>query len=102
IRRTASDVELHVDATDDALVVADVSGRDATGMEELGRTFGGALAAGRLGAKADGDSRLAELLELARVSPRKDGSFRLEAAFPVEMVRHWIGDCDPRPKTVPE
>lgn len=102
IRRTASDVELHVDATDDALIVADVSGQDATGMEELGRTFGGALAAGRLGAKAEGDSKLAELLELARVSPRKDGSFSVETALPAETVRHWIGDCTPRPRDVPQ
>ncbi|MBM4364057.1 MAG: hypothetical protein FJ104_15360, partial [Deltaproteobacteria bacterium] len=93
VRAAARDVELHVDARDDALLVADVRGGDVTGMDELGRTFGGALSAARLAARARGEDRLVELLDLARVAPGNDATFRVEAALPLHVVEEALGDC---------
>jgi hypothetical protein len=90
--RAAEDVELHVDATEDVLIVADVRGRRPSDMDNLARTFGGALSAARVTARAQGNEAFAELLDLARVSPSV-GSFVVEAAMPVEFIKRQLGGC---------
>lgn len=93
--RAAKDVELHVDATDDVLIVADVTGDAPAQMRDLARTLGGALSAARVTARAQGDDNLLELLDLARVSP-SERNFRLEAALPLSVIQRQLGDCSKR------
>jgi hypothetical protein len=88
----AKDVELHVDAAEDVLIVADVSGDAASEMNRLARTLGGALSAARITARAQGNEAFAELLDLARVTPAT-GSFVVEAAMPVEFIKRQLGGC---------
>lgn len=88
----ASRVELHVDAMEDVAAVVRVDGRDAAALSDLARSLGGAIAAGRLQARATGDDRLAELLDAARVSP-EDGRFSLELAVPVATLERWFDGC---------
>lgn len=90
--QAADDVELHVDATVDVLIVADVRGDAPSEMEQLARTLGGALSAARITARAQGNESFAELLDLARVSP-SNGSFVVEAAMPVEFIKRQLGGC---------
>jgi hypothetical protein len=90
--RAAKDVELHVDATEDVLIVADVSGDAPRAMENLARTLGGALSAARVAARAQGNDAFAELLDLARVTP-STGSFVVEAAMPAEFIKRQLGGC---------
>jgi hypothetical protein len=90
--RAAEDVELHVDATEDVLIVADVRGGTPSDMNNLARTFGGALSAARITAQAQGNEAFAELLDLARVTPSA-GSFVVEAAMPVEFIKRQLGGC---------
>jgi hypothetical protein len=90
--RAAEDIMLHVDATEDVLIVADVMGRAPSDMNNLARTLGGALSAARLTARAQGNDALVELLDLARISP-SPGSFAVEAAFPVDFIERQLGGC---------
>jgi hypothetical protein len=93
--RAAKDVELHVDAMEDLLVVADVTGGSPADMQKLARTFGGALSAARLTARAQGNDSFSELLDLARVTPSV-GSFTVEAAMPVDFIKKQLGGCSKR------
>jgi hypothetical protein len=85
-------IELHVDASDDVAIVADATGPTATDVDDLGKTLGAALSLGRLKAQSDGDEKLAELMELARVSPR-DGRFSMELALPMPLIQREMGPC---------
>lgn len=85
-------IELHADTRDDVLIVADVGGAEATRVEELGRALAGAMAVGRVKARAESDAVLQQLLERSRVS--LDGkTFRVEAAFPLALIANRLGDC---------
>jgi hypothetical protein len=86
-------VGLHVDASRDVGIVADLRS-DATGdAVDLGKSVGAALALARLAAQAEGQSELAELLEFARVVPN-EGGFRLELGLPLEVLqRHLEKTC---------
>jgi hypothetical protein len=88
----ASRVELHVDAMQDVAAVVRVEGEDGAALSELARTLGGALAAGRLEAKAKGEGELVELLDAARVLT-DDGRFSVELALPQELLERWFERC---------
>lgn len=92
LRAAANHVELHVDASSDVLIVADVDGPDGPSVADLGKTLGGAISLGRMQAKADEDPRLAGLLEGARIVPRGD-SFQTEVALPLELLERELADC---------
>jgi hypothetical protein len=67
IHETVERVEIHVDASEDVAVVAEVAGPAGREMEDLSKLFGAALSMGRLNAKREGEDELAELLDHARV-----------------------------------
>ncbi len=85
-------IELHADAVRDVALVARVTGPEGAQLDDLGKSFGAALALGRLQAKASGSKELAELLEHARVERGMSG-FSLELALPIEVVERWFGRC---------
>lgn len=97
LRGAVSQVELHVDASEDVAIVAEVTGPVAADVDDLGKTLGTALSLGRLKAQADGEEQLAELLDLARVSPR-NGRFSLDLALPLPMIQKVMGRCLERRK----
>jgi len=89
----AQRVELHVDASRDVGIVANVQGEDASAMEDLGKSMGGLLAGARLKSMAEGEEELAELLDLARVRPRANGTFGLEVGLPLELLQKQLAFC---------
>lgn len=91
LQAAASSIELHLDATRDVGLVADVKGDDASRLQDLGKAVGGALAMARGRAVASGDTDTAELLEYARVVPGEKLS--LELAIPFEEVRKRLAFC---------
>ncbi len=97
LRGAVSQVELHVDASEDVAIVAEVTGPVAADVDDLGKTLGTALSLGRLKAQADGEEQLAELLDLASVSPR-NGRFSLDLALPLPMIQNVLGRCRERRK----
>lgn len=92
LRGAIENVELHVDASDDVAMVAEVTGPDAEQVKDFSKTLGTALSLGRLKAQSDGDDKLAELLDYARVSPR-GGRFSVELALPIEVIQRQMGPC---------
>jgi hypothetical protein len=92
LRGALERIEIHVDAADDVALVADATGPTAADVDDLGKTLGSALSLGRLKAQSDGDERLADLMELARVSPRS-GRFSLEMALPMPLIQREMGPC---------
>jgi len=88
----ASRVELHVDAMEDVAAVVRMEGEDRAALGDLARSLGGALAAGRLQAKARGDAPLVELLDAARVVDGGQG-LSLELALPASTVERWFEGC---------
>jgi hypothetical protein len=97
LQGAAERVELHVDTRNDAdvLIVADANGQNPAQVDDLAKSLGAALAVARVKARHDGDDALAELLDLARVSP-ESGKFRLEVALPLETLRQRFGRCAER------
>jgi hypothetical protein len=91
----AGRVELHVDAMEDVAAVVRVEGEDRAALGDLARTLGGALAAGRLKAKAGADQPLVELLDAARVVD-EGGQLSLELALPAKTVERWFEGCTGR------
>ncbi|WP_437336751.1 hypothetical protein [Sorangium sp. So ce394] len=92
LRGAVGQVELHVDASEDVAIVADVTGPVAADVDDLGKTLGTALSLARLKAQSDGEEQLVELLDLARVSPRK-GRFSMDLALPLPMIQKAMGRC---------
>ena len=74
-------------------MVADVAGPGGQDLDDLSKSFGAALAVGRIKAKSDGDGdeKLAELLDYAKVSPGS-GQFTVEVALPIEALKD-LGPC---------
>ncbi|WP_437923366.1 hypothetical protein WMF37_30590 [Sorangium sp. So ce291] len=95
LRGAVGQVELHVDASEDVAIVADVTGPVAADVDDLGKTLGTAISLGRLKAQADGEEQLAELLDLARVSPH-EGRFSMDLALPLPMIEKAMGNCRKR------
>lgn len=92
LRGALERIELHVDASEDVAIVADATGPTANDVDDLGKTLGSALSLGRLKAQSDGDEKLAELMELARISPH-NGRFSLEMALPMPVIQRQMGPC---------
>jgi hypothetical protein len=95
LQDAAQEVKLHVDASRDVAVVADLGGDDKDKVTDLGKTLGGVLSLARLKAQADGDADLTELLDLARVRP-EGGAFRAELALPLSMLEKQLSWCRER------
>jgi hypothetical protein len=91
IKKVVEHVDLHADASDDVAMTADVSGLSEEDMEDLSKSFGAALAVGRIKAQNDGDEKLAELLDYAKVKPR-GSSFSVDVALPFELLSE-LGPC---------
>jgi hypothetical protein len=91
VRDVAERVLLHVDATDDLLLVADVRGEPSQ-VRDLGTALGGALALGRLQAAKENQGLLGELLDQSRVVPG-EGGFLLEMALPLAAIEEQLGAC---------
>jgi hypothetical protein len=88
----ADEVKLHVDASGDVAIVADVSGGEPAAMADLGRALGGAMSLARLKARAEGEDELAALLDFAGVS-NIGGGIRAEVALPLEFLESKLADC---------
>src|SRR5262249_41267929 len=84
VKTAAQSVQLHGDAMHDVGVVADMKGTDAQQVAELRKLFGGAVAAARARAAAEGHPEQAQVLDLSRVlEPTGDGTrFRVELGLP--------------------
>jgi hypothetical protein len=98
VREVAKSVELHLDATRDVGLVANVKGDDPVRLTDLGKALGGALVAARARAVATGHSDDAELFEYARVVPGHE-TFSLEMAVPYEVLRARLAHCGRDPGT---
>lgn len=102
IRETVERVEIHIDASEDVAVVAEVAGPAGQEMKDLSRLFGAALSMGRLNAKREGRDELAELLDYAKVetqarrppweSKPEEQRFSVDVALPVELLKN-LGPC---------
>jgi hypothetical protein len=91
IQQIVERVDIHVDASDDVAMVADVGGPGGQDMEDLSKSFGAALAVGRMKAQNDGEEKLAELLDYAKVRPG-GGQFSVDMALPIEVLKD-LGPC---------
>ena len=92
LRDVAQNVELHVDATSDVALVAEVKGSDEDKVTDLGKSLGAALALARMRAQAEGQKDVAQLLDFANVRPDGD-SFKLEMAVPLEALKERLAFC---------
>ncbi len=101
IKSVVQHVDFHADAADDVAMVAEVRGANGEvndDMEDLAKSFGAALAVGRIKAQEDGDEKLAQLLDYAKVKPY-GGAFSVDVALPFELLKE-LGPCrkdDDRP-----
>ena len=92
LRDVAQNVELHVDASSDVALVAEVRGEHADKVTDLGKSLGAALSLARMRAQAEGEKDVAQLLDFARVQPDGD-SFKLEMAVPLEALKERLAFC---------
>jgi hypothetical protein len=92
LAEVAQNVELHVDASSDFAMTAQVKGADAAKVTDLGKSLGGALSLARLKAQAEGEKELAQLLDFAKVKPDGD-EFKLELAVPLELIQQQLAFC---------
>jgi hypothetical protein len=92
LKEVADSVELHMDASSDMAMVAEIRGADASKVTDLGKSLGAALSVARLKAQADGNQDLAQMLDFAKVQP--DGStFKLELAVPLDVIKQRLAFC---------
>ncbi len=96
LKEAAQSIELHVDASKDVGVVADVKGNKPELLSDLGKSMGAALSVARLKLQAEGQGDLAQFLDLARVRPQDDGRFSLEMALPLELLQKQLAWCRER------
>jgi hypothetical protein len=96
--KAAQRVVVHMDATSDVGLVAEVQGPGGEVLGDVAKSLGGALALARMKATAEGDADLAELLELAKVNRDGDGRFGLELAIPLELIQKRMSYCEPPPE----
>jgi hypothetical protein len=100
----AEKVELHVDASTDFAMTAQVKGMDAQKLADLGKSLGGALSLARMNAQTQGNTRLAQLLEFAKVRPNGN-TFSLDVAVPLDVIQQQLSFCRERedaPTDAPE
>lgn len=92
LRSVAQNVELHLDATSDVALVAEIQGANADDVTDLGKSLGAALSLARIQAQTQGEKELAQLLDFAKVRP--DGSsFTLEMAVPLSVIKERLAFC---------
>lgn len=91
VREAVERVDLHVDASEDVAIVADVEGPGEGDIADLGKSFGAALSLARVKAKSDDNDKLAELLDYAAVHPRGN-RFALDVALPFDLLKE-MGPC---------
>ncbi|HSO00354.1 MAG TPA: hypothetical protein VLS89_18805, partial [Candidatus Nanopelagicales bacterium] len=94
LRQAVQRVEVHLDASEDVALVADVTGPDAADLDDLAKSLGAALTLARAGAADEGEDRLSALLEHATVHPR-DGRFSVDLALPLDLLKD-AGPCRKR------
>jgi hypothetical protein len=94
LRKAVERVDLHVDASEDVAIVADVAGPGQEDLTDLGKSFGTALSLARIQAQSEENEKLAELLDYAAVHPR-DGRFSLDVALPFDLLKE-MGPCRKR------
>ncbi|WP_254614877.1 hypothetical protein [Myxococcus sp. CA056] len=92
LRDVAQNVELHLDASSDVALVAEVKGPSADDVTDLGKSLGAALSLARIKAQAGEDKDLAQLLDFAKVKPDGD-SFTLEMAVPLAVIQERLAFC---------
>ena len=92
LKEAARKVSLHVSAMGDVGIVADVEGADEQQAGDLARSLGAALSLGRIKAQAQDEKDLAELLDLAKVSPGGT-SFQVELALPMAFLERHLAFC---------
>ncbi|WNG37528.1 hypothetical protein F0U61_30440 [Archangium violaceum] len=92
LAEVAENVELHMDASSDFAMTAQVKGPNADKVTDLGKSLGGALSLARLKAQSEGDEKLAQLLDFAKVRP-EGNEFRLELAVPLEAIKQQLAFC---------
>ena len=92
LAEVAENVELHVDASSDFAMTAQVKGPDEAKVTDLGKSLGGALSLARMKAQAEGEKELAQLLDFAGVKPDGD-EFRLELAVPLDVIKQQLAFC---------
>ncbi len=92
LRSAAKEVDLHVDASGDVAISADIRGPRGSELDDLGRSLAGAISLARLEARRQGEAELAELLDFAGVQ-RGEGQFTLELALPLELIRRHLQDA---------
>lgn len=95
LRGAVSDVELHVDASEDVAMTAEVTGPVAQDVEDLSKSLGAALSLARLQAQTKREKDLADLLDFASISPR-DGRFSIDLALPLDVIIQKMGPCKRR------
>jgi len=100
VREAVERVDLHVDASEDVALVANVEGPREEDIGDLGKSFGAALSLARMKAQSDGDDKLAELLDYAAVHPRGN-RFALDVALPFDLLKE-MGPCRKRPEPIEE
>jgi len=98
LAEVAENVELHVDASSDFAMTAMVKGADPAKVADLGKSLGGALSLARMKAQAEGDTKLAQLLDFATVRPDGD-SFNLEMAVPLDAIKKQLTFCHEQQET---
>ncbi|AKU91840.1 hypothetical protein AKJ08_2227 [Vulgatibacter incomptus] len=101
LREAAERIELHVDATGDVAISADVRGGSGQALDDLARSMSGAISLARIQSKVRGDAELSQLLDLANVA-RKDGRFTIELALPLALLQKHLADCGRSPGTASE
>jgi hypothetical protein len=94
IQKAVEQVDLHVDASEDVAIVANVEGPGQEDIEDLGKSFGAALALARVKAQDEEEGKLAELLDHAAVHPRGN-RFSLDVALPFDLLKE-MGPCRKR------
>lgn len=94
LRKAVDRVDVHVDASEDVAIVADVGGKGQEDITDLGKSFGAALSLARIQAQSEDNEKLAELLDYAAVHPR-DGRFALDVALPFDLLKE-MGPCRKR------
>jgi hypothetical protein len=92
VKQVVEHVDVHVDASEDVAMVADVRGPAGEDLENLSKSFGAALAVGRVKAQNDGEEKLAQLLDFAKVKQPRGGAFSLDVALPIEVLKE-LGPC---------
>lgn len=96
LAQLAERIELHVDAMQDVAAVVQVQGSDAQGVSDLARSMGAALAVARIKAQAEGNEKIADLLESAEVRQPGGGLLTVRFAVTADQLDSWFDGCGRR------